>query len=89
MKSLALLKSNISNHSFEAVLYSVQVMMTTDTALMQLHKCFSPTFTSMLEAVAGFTLTGCYICRPWPIMAWSVSRLISPTEAVAPAQEPR
>ena len=52
-----------SNHSIEAAFYKVRVTMTTDTILMQLHKCFSD-LSSMLEAVAGFTLTGCYICRP-------------------------
>ena len=30
-----------SNHSIEAAFYKVRVTMTTDTILMQLHKCFT------------------------------------------------
>ena len=62
--------------SFEAVLYSVQVMMTTDTVLMQLHKCFS-----LLPS--QIYVGSCRWLHPdWLLFAGPVSGLISPPEVV-------
>ena len=79
-----------SHHSIEAAFYKVRVTMTTDTILMQRHKCFTD-LSSMLEAVAGCTLTGCYVCRPRAcVVCFCVSPDLSTNRgSLAPAQEPR